>query len=294
MKASFLLLAVLHSCQSHSQNAVKSDEMNPTEKAYWYAGDAEITSYALSQARYGEMHEGKAVLIFVTEPFSTKSWTKADYPKSKDSPALKLNFTKEFNTGIYPYSLMTSTFYPVDGSSNSLKISSSSQEWCGHTFRELKNKAKFEVRFDSYFEGESNNISLSKDILEDDIWSIIRLHPEKLPIGKTKIIPGFQFLGLTHTESKAYTATASSQKDAKGNTVYSLNYPALKRTLQITYASDFPREILAWTEVHESGYGTNRRMLSTTAKKTATLKTPYWQQNSNKDSYLRGELGLDK
>ncbi|MFT5883859.1 MAG: hypothetical protein ACI9IP_000309 [Arcticibacterium sp.] len=294
MKASFLLLAVLLSCQSHSQNAVKSDEMNPTEKAYWYAGDAEITSYALIQARYGEMHEGKAVLIFVTEPFSTKSWAKADYPKSKDTPALKLNFTKEFNTGIYPYSLMTSTFYPVDGSSNSLKISSSSQEWCGHTFRELKNKAKFEVRFDSYFEGESNNISLSKDILEDDVWSIIRLHPGKLPVGKTKIIPGFQFLGLTHTESKAYAAIASSQKDAEGNTVYSLNYPSLKRTLQITYASDFPREILDWTEVYESGYGTNRRMLSTKAKRIATLKTPYWQQNGNKDSYLRGKLGLEK
>ncbi|MFT7421050.1 MAG: hypothetical protein ACI9QN_001976, partial [Arcticibacterium sp.] len=144
MKASFLLLAVLLNCQSHSQNAVKSHDMNPAEKAYWYAGDAEITSYSLEQARYGEMHEGKAVLIFVTEPFSKKSWTKADNPKSKDLPALKLNFTKEFSTGIYPYSLMTSTFYPVDGSSGSLKISSSSQEWCGHTFRELKNKAKFE------------------------------------------------------------------------------------------------------------------------------------------------------
>ncbi|MFT7248982.1 MAG: hypothetical protein ACI97P_001762 [Arcticibacterium sp.] len=294
MKASFLLLAVLLNCQSHSQNAVKSHDMNPAEKAYWYAGDAEITSYSLEQARYGEMHEGKAVLIFVTEPFSKKSWTKADNPKSKDLPALKLNFTKEFSTGIYPYSLMTSTFYPVDGSSGSLKISSSSQEWCGHMFRELKNKAKFEIRFDSYFEGESNNISLSKDLLEDDIWSIIRLHPEKLPIGETKIIPSFQFLGLTHTESKAYTAKASSKEDEEKNTVYTLDYPALKRTLQITYASEFPRKILSWTEVYESGYGTNRKTLSTTAKKIATLKTTYWEQNGNKDSYLRSELGLDK
>ncbi|MEM1407815.1 MAG: septum formation inhibitor Maf, partial [Bacteroidota bacterium] len=37
---------------------------------YWYAGKAEITSYELKQSRYGEVHDGEAVLIFVTEPFS--------------------------------------------------------------------------------------------------------------------------------------------------------------------------------------------------------------------------------
>ena len=32
--------------------------------AYWYAGKAEITSYSLQQARYGELRDGHAVLIF--------------------------------------------------------------------------------------------------------------------------------------------------------------------------------------------------------------------------------------
>ena len=36
---------------------------------YWYQGEAEITSYELEQARYGSMHDGEAVLIFVTERF---------------------------------------------------------------------------------------------------------------------------------------------------------------------------------------------------------------------------------
>ena len=39
---------------------------------YWYKGKAEITSYKLQQARYGEMYEGTAVTIFVTEDFSNK------------------------------------------------------------------------------------------------------------------------------------------------------------------------------------------------------------------------------
>ncbi|MDP7238046.1 MAG: hypothetical protein QGI34_15090, partial [Candidatus Latescibacteria bacterium] len=37
---------------------------------YWYQGKAEITSYTLKQARYGEIHDGHVVLIFVTEDFS--------------------------------------------------------------------------------------------------------------------------------------------------------------------------------------------------------------------------------
>lgn len=38
-------------------------------KSYWYSNEAEITSYKLEQARYGEMRDGTAVLIYVTEPF---------------------------------------------------------------------------------------------------------------------------------------------------------------------------------------------------------------------------------
>ena len=38
-----------------------------TFNAYWYTGLAEITSYSLEQARYGEIHKGSAVLIFVSE-----------------------------------------------------------------------------------------------------------------------------------------------------------------------------------------------------------------------------------
>lgn len=35
----------------------------------WFSGEAELNRYRLSQARYGELHEGEAVLIFVTEEF---------------------------------------------------------------------------------------------------------------------------------------------------------------------------------------------------------------------------------
>ena len=37
---------------------------------YWYNHGAEISRYSLQQMRYGEIHEGDAVLVFVTEKIS--------------------------------------------------------------------------------------------------------------------------------------------------------------------------------------------------------------------------------
>ena len=92
-------------------------------KAYWYSGEAEITSYALKQPRYGQIRKGHAVLIYVTEPFSAQKQVKADNPDASNIPVLKLNSTKKYLTGIYPYSLMSSTFYPVHDNGHALKVS---------------------------------------------------------------------------------------------------------------------------------------------------------------------------
>ncbi|HEY6064603.1 MAG TPA: hypothetical protein VIY96_00515, partial [Thermoanaerobaculia bacterium] len=82
---------------------------------YWYQGKAELTRYKLDQARYGEMHPGEAVLIFVTEPFLPDRQVKLERgDPSRGVTVLKLNFVRKFFTGMYPYSLMTSTFTPVE------------------------------------------------------------------------------------------------------------------------------------------------------------------------------------
>ena len=85
---------------------VDSNELSQAFKDYWYQGKAEITSYKLEQARYGEMRDGNAVLIYVTEDFLPEVQVKADRQNAKNIPVLKLNSTKNFNTGIYPYSIM--------------------------------------------------------------------------------------------------------------------------------------------------------------------------------------------
>ena len=57
-------------------------ELSQTFKDYWYAGKAEITSYKLEQARYGEIRNGKAVLIYVTEDFLPNKQVKAEVCKT--------------------------------------------------------------------------------------------------------------------------------------------------------------------------------------------------------------------
>ena len=54
--------------------------------------------------------KGKAVLIYVTEDFLNKEQVKANRKSKVSQTVLKLNRTKKFNTGIYPYSIMTSLF----------------------------------------------------------------------------------------------------------------------------------------------------------------------------------------
>ena len=62
--------------QDNNQEIINSEEF----KNYWYAGKAEITSYKLEQARYGELHSGYAVLVYVTEDFSVSKHVKLDNP----------------------------------------------------------------------------------------------------------------------------------------------------------------------------------------------------------------------
>lgn len=270
-------------------------QLSPEFNKYWYAGDAEITSYELEQVRYGEVHSGKAVLVFVTEPFSPTKQVKTDNPDKNDVSVMKLNFTKKFNTGIYPYSMMTSTFVPVrEKQANALKITTTSQEWCGHTFTQLnRRKGQFGIESRSYFESEGDeNFTLEKTITEDELWTQIRLDPEALPEGNRQIIPAFFYLRLRHQPIKAYNATVVKKSIGKGQTAYSINYPDLNRELTITYNDDFPHEIVQWEETYRSGWGPNAKTMATKATKIKTLKTDYWSKNSNADLYLRAELGL--
>jgi len=261
-------------------------------KAYWYAGDAEITSYRLEQARYGEIREGSSVLIFVTEPFLPDVQVKADGNKATNIPVLKLNATKKYLTGIYPYSIMSSTFYPVDNDRHAIKTSLSMQEWCGHVYSQLNNREAFEFTSHSYFEGEADQkLTLPKALLENEIWTKIRINPETLPMGEIQLIPALEFFRVKHQDPKALRATASLEKN-DDITTYTIAYERGVRKLTIQFTTAFPHTIEGWTEEFRSGYGANAKTMTSSGTKIKRLKTPYWRQNSNAFLHLRDSLGL--
>jgi hypothetical protein len=261
-------------------------------KKYWFKDGAEITSYDLVQARYGELRKGKSVSIFVTETFSKEKLVKADDPTSKDIPVLKLNFTKNFITGIYPYSMMTSSFFPLTEGDHAMKISSSMQEWCGHAYMQLENRKSFNVQIHSYFESEGEQkIEREKGNLEDEIWTMIRISPEKLPLGEIKIIPSFFYLRLTHLALNYQNANANKSDISTTEVQYVLSYPKLNRTVKVNYEKMFPHRILKFEESYPDGFE-NPKMLTTTGTLIKSIRSKYWEKHDIADEGMRNELGL--
>ncbi len=282
------ILALNSEVKVIANNTFEFKEPSEKFKAYWYAGQAEVTSYTLEQARYGEIRNGKAVLIYVTEDFLPKKQVKADNRNPNNISVLKLNATKKFNTGLYPYSIMQSTFYPVSNNQHAIKVTSSMQEWCGHVYTQLNNKKQFEITAHSYFENEGDqNFKLDKAILENEIWTQLRINPKSLPTGSLQVIPSFEYSRLRHTKLKAYHAEATLSDNT-----YAINYPELNRSLIIRFNSNFPYDILGWEETFKSGFGKNAKTLTTKATKLKTIKSAYWGKNKNKDEVLREELKL--
>jgi len=296
-KLIILTLVIQLSCASSvADNDLPPINSDPNFNAYWYQGKAELTSYQLQQARYGEIREGQAVLIFVTEDFSRSKQVKLDDPVAAGSDVvkvMKLNMTKKFETGLYPYSMMSSVFTPVNGDA-SLKVTTSSQEWCGHTFTQFnKINRGYKVTAHSYFESEGEQqMSLANALLEDEVWARIRIAPEQLPLGTIDIIPGTMTQRLRHTGFVVEKAQASMKDEADGVSVYRLDYPKQDRTLSIQFTKTFPHEILGWEETYTDGWGAGAKKLTTKATRNRSLFTDYWTKNHNSDAHLKEELGL--
>ncbi len=279
------------SSEEKESNSSETRQLSEDFKNYWFDGTAEITSYKLTQERYGELREGTAVSIFVSEEFLPNEQVKANNASDTNIPVLKLNLTKNFVTGIYPYSIMTSVFNPLENSDHAIKISNSVQEWCGQTYLQLNNKNDFEIMGHSYFQGEADqNLNLEKTWLEDEVWNIIRLNPKELPIGKIEMIPSFESIHLRHKELKAYEAFGSlSQIDSVSS--YSVKYPNLDRELIIHFNSNFPFEIEKWQEANSISSLENNSLI-TTAIKLKRIKSEYWSKNKNENRDLRDTLQL--
>jgi hypothetical protein len=294
----YLALFSFIGCQSGQTPKASADNKSSTVSkkqtfnSYWYSGKAELNSYALKQARYGEIRDGEVVLVFVTEPFSLSKQVKLDYPKKAGNDnvsVMKLNRVRKFNTGIYDYSIITSTFTPINAKKYpfTLKASTSIQEWCGHTFTQLNlGDTAYNFKQFSYFESDGDQEkTINTALLEEGLMTRIRINKGQLPEGEINLITSKIYSSFNYKKMDVEKATIS-KTTSENKLIYTIKYINIDRTISIDVEKEFPYKILGWSEDN----GTD---LITTAKLKASRNEPYWKQKKLTDTSKRKELKLN-
>jgi hypothetical protein len=294
----FLASAIgAHSCNQSAISTPTADARpaalpsvgNSDFNGYWYAGKAELTTYLMEQDRYGQMRKAEQVNIFVTEDLSAAKQVKLDNSEAagKDRvPVLKLNSVRRFETGIYDYSMMSSVFTPVAPDQSSLKLTATIQDWCGHTFTQINRLDQaWRWRQFSYFEQEADSdIVLDNGVLEDELFTKLRLAPELWQNREVRMLPGLFYLRMKHLPTELHTAKVTSQI-IDNQRITTVQYTDLPRKLRIVQEPQFPHRIIEWEET-EGG----KRI--TYAKLNRVVCTDYWAKNGNENSAWRDSLGL--
>ena len=283
------LVAVLMSCAPENREGVEETQF----ASYWYQGTAEINVFDLQQSRYGERRQGKAVMIFVTEDFSKSKQVKLDAPEDRPSDAqkvLKLNMTRDFVTGVYPYHTMLSIFTPVYEESPAPKLTASVTEWCGQSFTQLNYKSgKYTAKQFSYFESEGDLESKLDGQAEEELFTLLRLNPNLVPLGNVTLIPSLIFQRFAHIPLKPEQATISRKMIGSDQAELIVVYGEIGRKIAVSYQQLFPYEITGFTETWTKANGQQE---VTTATRTHLRQMPYWKQNEQVYESLRKELGL--
>jgi len=263
----------------------------------WGDGKAELSGYAVTASRYGAPREGRVVLIYVTEPMDRRNWIKddaGDVPREDRVNVMKLNHVLKFQTGIYPYAVMTSVFAPVDRLSAErfapAKIAMSAQEWCGQVYQKLiARPGAFDSELHSYFHAEGDRdttVQVSPGTLYEDAL-LIQLRELDGPFAGGRdwagsIVPSLWSQRKRHAVFEPLPATIR-REDATRNdlpvTRFTLAYGAFSTTYDVEKAS--PRRVLSW----KSSEGDEASLLKTT-------RLPYWELHGPGDEKYLQQLGL--
>lgn len=290
----------------------------PTFESHWQDGRAELDGYQYTVTRYGQARRGTAVMVFVTEPFSESKRVKVDDPAANPSDtfeALKLNFIRDFQTGIYDYNTMVSLFVRSRDFSP-VKISFSSAEWCGHVYEEMIfSSTQIADSYRSYFEGESREAALDwaargsapRGITEEELLVKLRnLRGEWIRPGdslRVPFLPSSFLRRLAHARlgwsealiarSRA-TETISVPAGSFATSRYRVTVPGM-RVGRFWIEQSYPHRVIRWewkptAPATRGGFGPGEALDA--GALTGSARLPYWKlHNEGEESYLR-QLGL--
>jgi len=156
----------------------------------------------------------------------------------------------------------------------------------------------YEGMLDSYFPDEGDQpLNLGNAMLEDEIYTRIRINPESLPLGDVLVIPSMQHNRFRHLEigvQKANTKLTDSVVDNQNLKIYTLNYQKIDRSLSVVFEAEFPHKILQFRESFLSGFGDDAHKMTTVGTLTNSIMLDYWTKNNPQDTTYRKSLGLSQ
>jgi len=262
--------------------------------ARWSDGRAELSSYRATVSRYGELRPAELVLIYVTEPLDRRTWIKDDAaPAAERVTVLKLNAALRFQTGVYPYAVLTSVFAPVerfrDEAFAPVKVSLSVQEWCGHVYQAIwPGDDRFTSQVMSYFAGEGERgeeVPTARGALYEDALPI-QLRELDGPFAgggdwRGSLVPALWDARRTHRALRPVDATitrARTERDGVAVSRFTLRYADVTRSYDVEAGAD--RRLLGWTS--SSGES---------ASLVGTDRLAYWELNHTGDEAQRARFG---
>ncbi len=172
---------LMNGCSAQSEEELTlSAKANTFEKYFdqewalneiWDDGLAEVAIYDARRVKYGIIRECTFTFATVKEHFNKAYNVKTDdYEREDLFEVMKLNVFGRVETDNYPYHFLTSVFIKRNDPSHLFKMTNSSQEWCGNTFKEFSEAETFySYQFNSYFDGEGKGVlELPKDVMFED------------------------------------------------------------------------------------------------------------------------------
>lgn len=196
---------------------------------YWEDGLAEVATYDAERTVYKKKRPFEYTLITVKEEFNQQFNVKTDDYKRDDLfPVMKVNAFCQIPADNYPYHYLTSLFFRRDQPVALYKMTSSSQEWCGNTFKAIVDDGvNFKESFNSYWDQQGvGSRDLRRDVLLEDAlpYTLRALRFDQHPAFDLVVmdlqqtskatLPAYYNSHLTTTEAPAAEATAPAWRVA--------------------------------------------------------------------------------
>ncbi|MCB2410280.1 hypothetical protein [Hymenobacter lucidus] len=158
----------------------------------WEDGLAEVATYEAERVIYKKMRRFELTQITVKEEFNQEFNVKTDaYERPDEFPVLKVNQFCRIPTDQYPYHFLTSLFFRRDQPVALHKLTTSSQEWCGTTFKAITDDGEqYTEVYNSYWDGQgAGQRQLRRNALFEDAlpYTLRALRFEARPSFSTNI-----------------------------------------------------------------------------------------------------------